>query len=503
MRAPGISPGPATVFGVTDLDFVPALRAALETANYRYDAVGEVLGEEARAALARNETTPGLRATTGGSALETMIRLWLLQAPVRVSEAEGALAGLVDPLCRAGILERSVSEVWARVDVRPYADGDQDLWVVSDLTPGLDGTAQRVGADYVLGISGASTSLAELTVRSDAASALDLGTGCGVQALHLAGHVGQVVATDVNPRALWLSRLNASLNGIDNIEVRDGSFFTPVRGERFDLIVTNPPFVISPATGAGLVYRDSGLPGDQVVEDIVRNAPDHLNPGGTCQVLANWIIPVDQAWQERLASWCDGVDVWAVQRERVDPATYVELWLKDSGEHPSTGGDPVAYRRAYDTWRSWLEDQGVAAIGFGWINLRRTHHEPSVRLEEWPYDIAQPIGDEVADHFARVDWLRAHPDLAAEVLRRRPDVIQETSGQPGAEDPGAIVVRQQVGMRRARQVTSAEAAFIGASDGDLTVGQLQGAVAQLVGDAVEDGVVRELIADGFLEPSGA
>ena len=64
------------------------------------------------------------------------------------------------------------------------ADGG-NLWVASDLTPGLDGAPHTVGADHVLGISSASTSLAEMTVRDPVGRALDLGTGCGVQALHL------------------------------------------------------------------------------------------------------------------------------------------------------------------------------------------------------------------------------------------------------------------------------------------------------------------------------
>ena len=68
--------------------------------------------------------------------------------------------------------------------------------------------------DHVLGISSAATSLAQLTVREPVDRALDLGTGCGVQALHLATHASQVVATDVNQRALRLTRFNAELNGV-------------------------------------------------------------------------------------------------------------------------------------------------------------------------------------------------------------------------------------------------------------------------------------------------
>ena len=136
----------------------------------------------------------------------------------------------------------------ARVDVRPYATEDLDLWVTSDLTPGLDGRPNRVAPDHVLGISSAATSLAQLTVRDQVGRALDLGTGCGVQSLHLAAHARRVVATDVNAaRAAADPVQRRAQRGGDRIEVREGSFFEPVAGERFDLVATNPPFVISPA----------------------------------------------------------------------------------------------------------------------------------------------------------------------------------------------------------------------------------------------------------------
>lgn len=481
------------------------LGEALAAVPFTYDVVAEHLGERAHEALGRNETTPGLRRTGSADALDTLIRLFLLQVEVPLDRAESALPGLVEELCTHGLLEQSVSQVRARLDVRPYASDDLDLWVVSDLTPGLDGAPIHLGADHVLGISPASASLAQLTIREPVGRALDLGTGCGVQALHLAEHADCVVATDVNRRALWLTEFNRALNGIEpeRVEVRAGSFFSAVAGERFDLIATNPPFVISPATGERLVYRDSGLPGDRVVEDIVRAAPEHLTDGGWCQVLANWIVHRDLGWDERLAGWLDdGCDALVVQREVIDPASYVELWLKDSGHH---GGPDYAAR--YDTWLSWLEEQGVAGIGFGWINLRRQGSgAPTVRFEDWPYDVEQPVAPAIAAWGSAASWLRDTSD--AELLGARlvlaPDVRQETIGAPGAEDPETVILRQQRGFRRARRVDTVAAAFAGACDGELAVGQLLAALADLLDlDAAAARSaylpeVRELIAEGFL-----
>jgi hypothetical protein len=481
------------------------LRAALEQAGYTYDGVAGLLGPVAHAALSRNETTPGLRATRDGSPLGTLTRLWLLQAAVPLEAAEQALPGLVGPLADLGIVERSGAEVRALVDVRPYADEDHDWWVLSDLTPGLDGRNLRVGPDHVLGISSASSSLAQLTVREPVARALDLGTGCGVQALHLATHAQEVLATDVNERALWLTRLNAELDGVaDRVEVTEGSLYDPVAHEQFDLIVTNPPFVISPATDERLVYRDSGLPGDEVVRRVVTGAPPHLRPGGWAQVLANWVIETDRPWDERLREWVagSGCDVWVVQREVADPAAYVELWLKDAGLH----GTPE-YVDRYDAWLGWFEEQRVDGIGFGWLNLHRTDRDdPVLRFEEWPYDIEQPLGPEIAHWGRRVDLERSLDDeaLLAARLVARSDVRQETFGLPGAEDPEQIVLRQQRGLRRARKTDTVEAGLVGACDGDLSVGQILDALSTILGSeprAMREGylpVVRDLLVEGFL-----
>ncbi|MEQ6903562.1 class I SAM-dependent methyltransferase [Nocardioides sp. YIM 152588] len=490
------------------LDLAAPLRDALTAADFRYDAVAELLGPEAHQALSRNETTPARRRTArDDSPLATLVRLFLLQDAVDRSAAEAALPGLIDRLAAAGLVVQSVAEVAARLDCRPYATAEgEDLWVVSDLTPGLDGAATQVTGDYVLGISQASSSLAQLTLRHDVGSALDLGTGCGVQALHLAAHADRVVATDVNARALAMARFNAELNEMDDkIDVVDGSFFEPVAGQRFDLIATNPPFVISPATGERLVYRDSGLPGDRVVEHIVRTAPGHLNDGGWCQVLANWVISEDQPWDERLAGWLpEDCDAFVVQREILDPASYVELWLKDSGHHPATGGGSAAeYLRRYDTWLSWLEDQGVGGIGFGWINLHRSgRSDRTVELLEWPYEVEQPIASAISGW---ADQTIAAAAVTPEShLRVREDVVQETQGPVGAEDPATIVLRQQRGFRRARQADTVAAALVGACDGDLSVGQILDAVAHLLERDAESlrevylPEVEELVREGFL-----
>src|SRR5206468_7044146 len=98
---------------------------------------------------------------------------------------------------------------------------------------------------HVLGVGGASLMLARCAFRRPVGRVLDLGTGCGVQALHAARHAGSVTATDVSARALAFAAFTLALNGV-RAQLRQGDLLEPVRGEVFDQVVSNPPFVITP-----------------------------------------------------------------------------------------------------------------------------------------------------------------------------------------------------------------------------------------------------------------
>lgn len=468
------------------------LRAALTAAGYTVSGVEELLGTAASAALRREETVPARRRTRDGSPRATLVRLWPLQLPVPEPAVEAALPGVVDSLVAAGVLQRSGGEVRARVDVRPYADETHDWWVASDLTRGLDGAARRMAADAVLGVSAASVSLARLTVREPRTRALDIGTGSGVQALHLSTHADTVVATDVNPRCLELAALTAALSGVA-IDLRRGNLYGPVAGERFDLVVSNPPFVVSPPSGDRLVYRDSGLPGDEVVRRVVTGAAELLTGGGWCQLLANWVHRRSEPWQERIGGWLDATscDAWVVQRDLLDPAAYVELWLDDAGLRGTAD-----YTQRYDDWLDWLDRQEIEAIGMGWISLRSAgRSRPVRRLEEWTFEVQQPVGPHLAQWARQVDALASYDGTG--LAEARPvvahHVVQETRGLPGEEEPQSVVLRQTAGFCRARAVSTLVAGYVGACDGELTIGRLGAALAQLLG-LDTDPVVHELLA---------
>ncbi|MFE9449077.1 methyltransferase [Streptomyces sp. NPDC006739] len=502
----GLAPLPAA----DRTDVAARLRDALLAASFTADGLLELLGAPAYAALARSETVPALRATRGDTPLETLVRLFLLQQPAPHARVADVLP--VPECLETGWLTRAGSdEVTATVDVRPYGGpGGEDWFIVSDLGCAVGG-AGGIGSHeegVVLGVGGASTTLAGITVRTPVGAALDLGAGSGIQALHAVQHATRVTATDLNPRALHITALTLALSGAPAADLREGSLFTPVRDdETYDLIVSNPPFVISP--GARLTYRDGGMGGDDLCRSLVQQAGERLNEGGFAQFLANWQHVAGEDWQDRVGSWVPrGCDAWIVQREVQDITQYAELWLRDAGDHR---GDPAEYQARYDAWLDEFEARKVRAVGFGWITLRRTGAEvPSVTVEEWPHPVEQPLGDAVRAHFARVDYLREHDDAALLEghFRLASEVVQEQVGLPGAEDPEHVVLRQHRGMRRATKVDTVGAGFAGVCDGSLSAGRILDAIAQLVG---EDPVllrdrtpaqIRLLVEQGFLEPAG-
>ncbi len=245
---------------------IAALRSDLAAAGFTVDGLTALWGEEAAEALHRGQRVPAERALARRDAgtLGTLAALFVLGRPVDRSAAAAALPALgLDGAVELGLLRADASDAIApAIDLRPYAFvdalGPAEWWIVSDLGELALGGA--LPEDHVLGVGGASMTLSGLMLQRPVRSALDLGTGCGIQALHASRHAERVVATDISERALRLAALNAELNGVEGIEFRLGSLFEPVAGEAFDHIVSNPPFVITPRTEGvpAYEYRDGG-----------------------------------------------------------------------------------------------------------------------------------------------------------------------------------------------------------------------------------------------------
>ncbi|MEE2522254.1 methyltransferase [Pseudarthrobacter sp. J75] len=556
-----------------------ALAADLRSVGYTLDGVAELLGESASAALDRDQLIPALLVTeeieaagtagtagTGGTAessgtaaepdgqraaLAAVVRLWLLAVP----QSREKLDAVLPAIGTEGLLELRLIEpdndggYRAAADLRPYGwsgasqagdseeagdSADVEIWVASDLA-----AHQRPGVlrhDHVLGIGQASTTLVQTTIRRQVERALDLGTGCGIQSFHLLGHARHVTATDISERALAFTRFNLLLNadalGLDperledRVSLRLGSLLEPVEGESFKLVVSNPPFVITPRTSgesadSQFTYRDGGLPGDEIVATLIELLPTVLAPGGTAQLLGNWEITDGWDWHERPESWVpETAEAWFIQREQVGPEQYAETWLQDSSESRNR----EHYKDSYAAYLRDFASRNVTGIGFGMVFLRRpgTEAGPAAgaaagagllrRFEEITYPIEQPIGPHLGAAVERFDWLATHSLEDAHLLVAE-DVTEERHQRPGAEHPGVILLRQGAGLRRTNLLSTELAGFVSACDGELSVRQIAGALEALLGggEAFDGGTFREgllrevrnLVADGFLLPDPA
>jgi hypothetical protein len=288
-------------------------------------------------------------------------------------------------------------------------------------------------------------------------------------------------------------------------DLRRGSLFEPVAGERFDLIVSNPPFVIS-AGEQRFSYRDSGVAGDGLVRSLVERLPDHLNPGGTAQLLANWMVHDDGDWRTRVGSWVmgTGLDAWVVQRELADPVEYVALWLKDAGE---TGDDDGTA----EAWLDYFEREHVTGIGMGLITLRRPA-EPGVVadvvLDEITGAGEEITGDEAAAFLARRDWLRSTDDAAllGTRLALSPASLLEERSLPGQDGWTTVhrVLRRVGGPAATLQLDEWTKGLLAGCRGQLPLSVLvdlfatahgfdRAALAEAVVPAVRHAVTRGLL----------
>ena len=129
------------------------------------------------------------------------------------------------------------------------------------------------------------------------ARVLDLCTGSGAVALTAArAGARDVEAVDVSRKAVAAARLNAALNRV-KVRVHRGDLFGPVNGRRFDLVVSNPPYVPGddelPTRGPSRAW-EGGERGRRLIDRVVAGAPDHLRPGGSLMVVQSSICGADE-----------------------------------------------------------------------------------------------------------------------------------------------------------------------------------------------------------------
>lgn len=436
---------------------------------------------------------------------------------------------------------------------RGQRHGDENLYLVSDhgtlVNPGV------LGGEFVLGLGGAGRTLVGLTPRDEFDLSADIGTGCGIQALLLARHSTRVIATDISERALRLARLSARLNEVHTIEFRLGSLLEPVT-ETVDLLVSNPPFVITPRTPDDDVavstesssaevnerqifeYRDGGMVGDDLVRSLFAAIPAALNPGGRSVCLGNWEVKEQPATGPAAgpgagpasgpatqpvtgpATWVSDPDtsVFVVEREVVDPISYAETWARD-------GGIPRATSEWQQTITNWLEDfasRSVSEIVFGYVWMQKNDHDSitsgqvgalrgldqaddphpgtfnaTVRTTSALANNPLGIGHFLSTVVGLRSWLEQADaeEIALTTFTRSPDLVEHRHFVPGDSDPNSITLEQGIGFGQVFDLDTALAGFVSVADGTLSLRQIARALAQLLEvnpTALEDQLIAQV-----------
>jgi len=476
---------------------VERLRGVLSSRGYLEADLDGVLGVAFGPSHLRSDLPLYERRLAAPTPLHTLMRLFGLYVAVPEGEARAAFEPLdLEAVEAMGLLERGDGLVRSLVGLVTTGD----LVLARDR---LASGASSLRSDHVIGLNPPAMQLGSLTVRRPVRAALDLGCGGGVQALTAAGHAERVVAVDVNPRALEFTRFNARVNGIANVECRQGDFFAPVQGERFGLVVCNPPYAISP--DARYVFRDSGRPGDAVCEDIVRRIPAHLEEGGFATVLCNWALGPDEAWSAPPRRWVEGsgCDAWILGSGTKDPLSYAAGWNRNA-DH----GD---YAASIDRWLAYYRDKGIEALGMGAVILRRRSRTGNwVREDQLPADPVGRCHEQILRVFAAEDLLTGLDEAAllAQVfvagddhrlyqtlVRRDDDYGLETAelrltggfGFRGAADGSTLELLRRCDGRRRLGAVLGELAELARADRDVLVKAALPAV-------------RRLMALGFLLP---
>ncbi len=506
-----------------------ALRQDLLAANFTRSAVATCLSPEAHRQALDGSFALLTRelAHLENRALATLIELFVAGNEVPLSDAESVFRhSTVAALASLDILGQDLARgtVHARVSLSIEAglaaatanNPAGELYILSDLDDHLrqrharrhaqrrgdSGHSGTVRDDHVMGVGGATRTLFRTVPKSSlrGQSVLDLGCGNGVLALAAASFGAAVTGTDISARALSFARANTVLNGLEDADITwlEGDLFEPVADQRFDLVISNPPFVITPQRSEPVQYRSAPLRGDALMQQIVTAVPEVLAPGGSAYLLGNWEVHTTQPKElfAAIEGWIGPeLSAWVIARDVVSPAEYAKLWSRDGGALPGT----AEYDKLIGTWLDDFAAREVTAVVLGWIQL---HHPvagtESVRRFEHvtgPAETAAERFTETLQRAWRIGSEVASLDDAALLgtrLTLAPEVSETREYRPGNEHPSKMWLTVSAPLFRSTPVDTATAGIVGACDGELTLGDLCAGFASLY-DADAHEVAAQLL----------
>ena len=337
--------------------------AAAGGSGFRVGPLAALLGPVAHGALGRDETPAGRAGDPRPVAepLAVLTRLWLLGLPVaRRPLDRGAAPGRYGGGRGAGPGRGPGAapddEVRPLLELTPYAADDDEWWLASDLTH--PGPVRPLRPDHVLGVGGASTTLARWTPRTPVRPgprhrhrlrACRRSTWPRTRRGHRHRHLGPLPAGRPAQRRAQRGGRGRPVRRPHRSTCAAAACSHPVGGRELRPGRLQPAVRDHPAAGGArdgaarpaYTYRDGGLVGDDVVRRLVEGVGSVLAPGGTAAAARQLGAPARRRpWPERVGGWLDasGLHGWVVQREVQDPAEYAETWARDGGQPAGSAG---------------------------------------------------------------------------------------------------------------------------------------------------------------------
>lgn len=402
--------------------------------------------------------------TSEPTALHILLRWFFLGVPLESESIAGLVpAPVVTLLLETGMLVRDGGQYTPKVMLTPC----EGFLFAADPA----GTLESPESSGMVLWPNPSTRLLQMfTIRRPSETTLDLGAGCGILAVLAAGHSRQVVATDLNPRATEFARFNVWLNGVSNVDCLTGDTFEPVQGQTFDLIMSNPPFFVTPS--AEQIYCENSMELDGYCRELIRAAPRYLNEGGFLQITLEWVQVKGQSWRDRLAEWLEdtGCDAWVLRSYARSAAAYAAERIGRMMPY-----SPLTANQRFDAWMAYYRDRGVEEIQGGILAMRRRSGKNWIRIEEvLKLDFTEPFGESVLELFANQDKLetdRSLDQMMAWKPRLPADlrIDQQLHLEAGEWKPSSMQLKRPGGLPSSLALDPLVADFLRKCDGVRTL----------------------------------
>ncbi|WP_106392860.1 methyltransferase domain-containing protein, partial [Enhygromyxa salina] len=420
-------------------------------------------------------------------------RLFAYRDGVELDAATEVLgAELIEALGDAGALPLTEQTLRSSLRLMPFAG----LLLASDEVDARH--------DPVMGPGATTFELQRAMAVEPGARVLDIGCGAGSLAL-VAARAGaaEAIGVDLDPRAVTYARFNAALNGIDNASFAAGDLAAPVRGQRFDLVVSQPPFVTQPPSVTTTTYLHGGHRGDELALRMLSELPALLAERGRALVLFD--TADDDALMDRVTGAIGDAAVQTLAITATGLGADLQALGYASTSHSELGPDYAAAAIAY---REHLRALGIERTRHVLVALEQVVDPDAPRFAAR----VDPRGAALYDAAALAELREAlnaaaRPDAELLELAVRPSphayFVHERS-LAGTHDD-RLRVRFEGGRASDRELSEAAAALVEILAQSRDLGEAVERYAQACGAGPEQVAsavarfVRESLVNGLLE----